>query len=172
MTGQIGFALDGVLRKLTDPSAVNTNGLTLYHSLLGHGRIVILGDGFPRDHEEIDHFLKLQRVTGFVGIDVSVPSDGIDSVDRRLAQVARMRRNGSISFMVEPDPRIAARLLQAGLPTLLYLHPQYTVPSWRPDYEGRLRRWDDLVTETDRQVSLRADEDLSTPTEQEVSPWT
>ena len=160
MSGQIGFVLDGVLRRLTDQNALNPNGRILFEGLKEYGRITFLADGYPRDREQAEHFLKLNRVTGHVGLDVSVPSDGADSVARRLAQINRLRRNGPINLVVEPDPRVAAALLAGGIPALLYLHPQYTVPSWRPDYTGSLRRWDDLVAETDRQVSLRADEDL------------
>lgn len=160
MSGQIGFVLDGVLRRLSDMNALNNNGLTLFEGLKPWGRVTFLLDGYPSDRDLAEHFLKLNRITGHVGLDVSVPSDGIDTVARRLAQINRLRRNGSINFVVEPDPQVAAALLAAGVPTLLYLHPQYTVPSWRPDHNGSLRRWDDLVSETDRQVTLRADEDL------------
>jgi hypothetical protein len=161
MAGQIGFVLDGVLRRLSDVNALNNNGLILFEGLKPWGRVTFLVDGYPRDLDLAEHFLKLNRITGHIGIDISVLSDGVDTVDRRLAQINRLRRNGPISFVVEPDPKNAAALLAAGVPTLLYLHPQYTVPSWRPDYNGSLRRWDDLVTETERQVALRADEDLT-----------
>lgn len=160
MSGQIGFVLDGVLRRMNDQHAINTNGWLLFEGLRPLGRITILADGFTKDRDIIEHFLKVNRITGHIDIDIAVLSDGPDPVVRRMAQLNRLRRNGPVSFVVEPDPKVAAALLAEGVPTLLYLHPQYTVPSWRPDFAGRLRRWDDLVTETERQVSLRADEDL------------
>lgn len=160
MSGQIGFVLDGVLRRLSDMNAMNNNGLVLFEGLKPFGRITFLLDGHPRDRELAEHFLKINRITGHIGLDVAVESDGVGVVERRLAQINRLRRSGPINFVIEPDPKVAAALLAAGLPALLYLHPQFTVPSWRPDYNGALRPWDDLVTETDRQESLRADEEL------------
>lgn len=160
MSGQIGFVLDGVLRRLNDQSAISNNGLILFSGLKPWGRVTFLVDGQPSDIDMVEHFLKVHRITGHVGIDIAARSDGVDTVDRRLAQITRLRRTGPINFVIEPDPKIAATLLANGIPTLLYLHPQFTVPSWRPDYNGRLRRWDDLVSETERQVELRADEDL------------
>lgn len=159
MSGQIGITLDGVMRRITDQSVPNPNGLMIFEGLKQFGRVTFLADGFTRDLAPIEHFLKLHRITGHVGIDVSVLSDGGSIVDRRLVQIGRMRRNGPISLVIEPDPKIAAGLLADGVPTLLYLHPQYSVPSWRPDHDGAPRRWDDLVAETDRQNNLRAEED-------------
>lgn len=157
---QIGFVLDGVLRRISDSQAVDPNGRTLFEGLKGFGRITFLADGFSRDRQLIEHFLKINRITDYVDIDISELSDGPDSVARRMTQINRLRRTGPVSFVVEPDPKIAAALLAEGVPTFLYLHPQFTVPSWRPDYGGSLRRWDVMVAETERQVSLRADEEL------------
>lgn len=157
---QIGFALDGVLRRISDSQAMDPNGRLLFEGLKNLGRITFLADGFSKDRTFIEHFLRMNRVTDYVDIDISVLSDGPDTVSRRMAQINRLRRTGPVTFMVEPDPKIAAATLADGIPTLLYLHPQFTVPSWRPDFTGRLRRWDDLVAETDRQETLRADEDL------------
>lgn len=160
MSGQIGFVLDGVLRRIADSNAPDPNGRVLFEGLKNLGRVTFLADGYTRDRMNIEHFLKLHRISEYVDIDISVLSDGPDTVARRMAQINRLRRTGPISMVIEPDPRIAAALLADGIPTLLYLHPQFTVPSWRPDFTGRLRRWDDLVAETERQESLRADEDL------------
>jgi hypothetical protein len=160
MSGQIGFALDGVLRRINDVQSLDPDGRMLFEGLKNFGRITFLADGFTRDRSIIEHFLKFHRISDYVDIDISVLSDGPDTVSRRLTQINRLRRTGPISFAVEPDPKIAAALLADGVPTLLYLHPQFTVPSWRPDFGGRLRRWDDLVAETERQESLRAEEDL------------
>lgn len=160
MSGQIGFVLDGVLRRISDSQSLDPNGRILFEGLKDLGRVTFLADGFARDRPFIEHFLRFHRISEYVDIDISVLSDGPDTVARRMTQVNRLRRTGPISFVVEPDPKIAAALLADGIPTLLYLHPQYTVPSWRPDFTGRLRRWDDLVAETDRQETLRADEDL------------
>ena len=157
---QIGFALDGVLRRINDAQSVDPNGRLLFEGVKGLGRVTFLADGFTRDRKFIEHFLKFHRISEYVDIDISVLSDGPDTVSRRLTQLNRLRRTGPVTFMVEPDPEIAAALMAQGVPTLLYLHPQFTVPSWRPDFSGRLRPWDDLVAETERQESLRADEDL------------
>lgn len=160
MSGQIAITLDGVFRRITDQNVVNPNGIMLFEGLKQFGRVTFLADGFTRDLAQIEHFLKINRISGYVGIDLSVLSDGGSIVDRRLVQINRLRRNGPVSIVIEPDPKVAAGLLAEGIPTLLYLHPQYSVPSWRPDYNGSPRRWDDLVAETDRQNTLRAEEDL------------
>ena len=159
MSGQIGFVLDGVLRRISDGQAMDPKGRLLFEGMKDYGRVTFLTDGFSRDRAAIEYFLMMNRITDYVDIDISVLSDGADTVARRLTQLNRLRRNGPVDHIVEPDPQAAAALLAEGVAVLLYLHPQFTVPSWRPDYI-RDRRWDVLVAETERQETLRAEEDL------------
>jgi hypothetical protein len=156
MSGQVGIVLDGVMRK-HDQVGLNPGGMMLYRALEDYTRVAILATGDP---DRLEHFLKVNKIYDHALLDVTVDSDAPTPAGRRLAQVQRLRRSGYVEFVVEPDPAIAAALVAAGVPTLLFAHPQFAIPTWRPDFDGTVRPWDDLVTELDRQQELRADEDL------------
>jgi hypothetical protein len=153
---QVAIVLDGVMRK-NDQESLNGPGMLLYRALEGYTRVSILAAGDPA---RVEHFLKINRISEFSQVEYTRESDGISRVARRLAQINRLRRVGHVDFVIEPDPEIAAELVAHGIPALLFAHPQFAIPTWRPDFTGGSRPWDNLVGELDRQLELRAEEEL------------
>lgn len=148
------ITLDGVLR---DPrtQAIRPQGLTLYRALTGVGRVAVLCGS---DVQLASYFL---ATNGLVQHGSLIP-EALDSApttwERRLSQIGELRKQGShIEMVIEPDPQVAAYLLDNGIPVMVYLHPQFTTPSFRPDYESVAKPWDDLVERVDYQVAMRAE---------------
>ena len=50
---------------------------------------------------------------------------------------------------------MSKRLLVAGYNVMTFTHAQYSVPSWRPDASTKLRPWDELAAEAERESYLR-----------------
>lgn len=147
------MVLDGVLRKNKD-GAVNRHGLLLYNALATVGRMAILGSQNP---ERDDWFLKTNGFTTHSHLIPERIEDGSDEWRRRFAQVGRLRQEGAnVEFVIEPDPSIAASLIASSVPVLLYIHPQYSAPSFRPDYDNTAKPWAELTKEIDYQIRLRA----------------
>lgn len=153
MSSTYVITLDGVLRH-SRTEAINLQGMNLYRALATTGRLAIL---CGPDEERADWFL---RTNGLRQHAYLIP-ESLDAsptiAGRRMAQITRLRaQQCHIEFVVEPDPDVAAELLRAGIPTLVYLHPQYSQPSFRPDYKGVAKPWENLVTEVDYQIGMRA----------------
>jgi hypothetical protein len=58
---------------------------------------------------------------------------------------------------VLPDPDLARDLYVEGVPVLLYLHPQFSSRSFRPDHEPGLTPWNELAEEVEFQIKAKAE---------------
>lgn len=147
------IVLDGVLSH-GRTGALNTQGMHLYASLASTGRLAIL---CGQDYEKADYFLKSNGLKQHAYLIPEDPMDAPDDAGRRMGQIGKLRAQScNVEFVVEPNPAVAARLFDSGIPTLLYLHPLYSNPAFRPDYENKAKPWDDLVNHVDYQTDLRA----------------
>lgn len=152
----IAIALDGVLRKPLDVEAQDFGAAMLFKAMVQHFRIVVLGGLRP---EQEEHFLAINGLLGYVKIEPQRLEDGAEEPERIRAQIKRLKAEGyHFEFVVIPDPDLATDLLRAGQPILLYSHPTYTVESWRPDYQGGIRAWGDLVEEVAYQEQARVEQ--------------
>lgn len=140
------IAVDGVLRK-TMGSPI-PEGIRLYQALAATGQVVLLYDA--REREQTDEWLELNGLVKHAFTDYA---DGAT----RLYLANRLRRQGyEIDMVVEPDPWLASKMIQAGYNTLLFTHAQYTQPGWRPDAGKGIQSWQEIVDETARQAVLKA----------------
>jgi hypothetical protein len=150
----IAIALDGVLRKPLDVEAQDFGAYLLYASMVDHFRIVILGTDQP---DKDEHFLTVNGLTRYVKIESIRPEDGLTDGDRKRTQLERLRAEGfTFEFVVLPDPDLAKDVYASGVPVLLYLHPTFSARSFRPDYDGGIRPWNDLRAEVEFQLSAKA----------------
>lgn len=149
------MVLDGVLRKHKDES-INVQGLHLYNSLSTQGRLSIF---CGEDEERAAWFLNSNGLTKHASLIAEKPESAPDKVGRRMQQIIDLRaQKAHIEFVIEPDPEIAAEIFKAGIPTMVYLHPQYTHPSFRPDYTSVAKPWENLTKEVDYQLEMRAEQ--------------
>lgn len=77
--------------------------------------------------------------------------------DKDMALVQYCRSQGKIELVVTANVELSERLLAEGLHVLLFLHPIYMRPEFRPDGRGR-RAWDAITTELDKQQLLYSED--------------
>lgn len=151
MSSTFVMTLDGVLRT---GQSVHNQGRALYTALSSTGRLAVLGGP---DETTDEWFLASNGMTQHAYLIAETKDSATTIAGRRMAQVAYLRSQGcSIEFVVEPDPDVAAYLLAHAVPVLVYLHPQFSTPSFRPDYENVAKPWNNLVKQVDYQMAMRA----------------
>lgn len=152
----VTIAVDGVMRSFGDAAPIMP-GLLLYKSLVKTHRVSLIIDGL--DKMKIQHWL---MVNGFIDHTNEIywePDDPTDVVERRVAQVGRLRANGPLSLMIESDTNVVTKALELGIPSFLFLHPQYIHPDFRPDAQFEVTPWETLLNEQIRQRVARANDE-------------
>jgi hypothetical protein len=112
------------------------------------------------DKDEVDNWMTTQgladhysyvvvRQPAFLGI--------TDEVDLRAAQWDFLRGSHgfSVEYVIDPNPLVVHRAVERGFNALLFTHPAYARPEWRPDDERGVRAWGDIEAEVQRQVQAR-----------------
>lgn len=159
------ITLQDVIRQHT--GALNPQGRTLYEGFVHLGSTVILGE---EDAEKDKWFLATQGMSGhsnYIPLDTDVSPD---PVEQRLNQVRQLRAAGMlVELAVDPNPEVVAALHLEMVPTLLYLHPRFSQPSFRPDFESVARPWDELTSAVEYQITQRAKRVLPEP--EVVAEW-
>jgi hypothetical protein len=147
------MVVDGVLRKPAT-NAVIESGQALYWSLAETGRLALLcGD----DKDKVDWFLRTNGFTKHVYLIPEDPTASPTAGGRRMQQIRELRRGqANIAFVVEPDPTIALDLYNESVPVMIYLHPTYTQPAFRPGYKSLAKPWEDLISEVEFQIEQKA----------------
>ena len=80
-----------------------------------------------------------------------------DPAERFMDQLTLLRSQGfSIGMAVVADPVMAASALHKGFTSMLFSHPAYARPEWRPDDDRGLRSWADIEEDLARQAELKA----------------
>lgn len=146
------ITLPGVLQKTNE--APNPQGIALYRSLAATGRLAVL---CGPDENKAEWFLATNNLTDHVNLVPESLESHPTAVGRRRSQIAALRAQGThIEFVVDPDPEVIAGLHEDGLATLLYLHPQFSQPSFRPDYKSEAKPWSQMVAVVDYQMKMKA----------------
>lgn len=144
------LALEGVLRSATGIPI--HHGMSLYWSLCSQHRVVLCLDG-PTPAAE--RWLMLEGLTAHDHmIDASVARVGMDLRDR---QSDVERSMGTVDLLVDPSPERCAKGLQKGITSLLFLHPQYLRPEFRPDSHKPIRAWSQIEAEIEQQALISRD---------------
>lgn len=82
-----------------------------------------------------------------------------DRTERFVAQVDHLRSCGfSIGLVVDSDPAAIGALLAKGYNGLVFTHPDYARPEWRPDDSRGARPWAAITEEVERQAKLKAED--------------
>lgn len=130
-------------------------GKKLYRAFCATERVLLISGETPKD--ELEGWLFMEGMTGHAEVQYPDPVINIWNADEmRVWQVNQLRKRGyDIEVVIEPDPGNCAALLKAGFNTMVFTHAAYAIPSWRPDYEGAVRPWDELASEVGIQAVLR-----------------
>ena len=138
--------VDGILR--SDMGAPIYQGLALYRMFNEDVRVVLLCD----DRAKTNRWLLEHKINKLDDlIDYSVPGV-ID--DPEFEQVKYVRSQGKVELIVTADTELAKKLLEIGLDTLLFLHPTYLRPEFRPDGRQGQRSWAAIEEELDKQIEM------------------
>lgn len=147
------LVVDGVLRKPAT-NAVIESGRALYWSLVETGRLALL---CGEDRDKVDWFLRTNAFNKHVHLIPEDPTSSPTPSGRRLQQIRELRRaQSNITFVVEPNPAIALDLYKESVPVMVYLHPVYTQPAFRPGYKSVAKPWEDLISEVEFQIEQKA----------------
>lgn len=150
--GTTVITLDGVLRRIGNQ--IEPKGRTLYEVFTASTRTVILGG---EDRLGDEWFLRTNGMTGHADLISVDPFSSRDEADRFVRAMDRVRAPGvSVDVVIVPDPEVAEVLFSAGFPVMLYAHPTYTVPSFRPDYKSVATPWDKLTESMEFQRNMKA----------------
>lgn len=149
----IAIVVEGILRTPNDSASIIA-GVLLYKSLVKDHRVTLIIDSAAK--EKVQYWLLTNSFTDHIAEVYWDEEDPIDDVERRLVQIARIKRNGPLNMVFESNTAVAAALLERNIPSFLFLHPQYTHPDHRPDTTQEITPWAELVAEQRRQVEARA----------------
>ena len=138
--------VDDVLRSSTGSPIYQ--GLALYRMFNEDVRVILLTD----DRDKTHRWLLEHRINTFDDlVDRNVP--GILN-DTDLEQVKYCRSQGKVELVVTGNVELSKKLLEIGLDTLLFLHPTYLRPEFRPDGRQGMKAWADIEEEIDKQIEM------------------
>jgi hypothetical protein len=141
--------LDDVLR--TPKGSPLYQGTALYHALKDSKKLSILA----KDRTDAERWLKASGISKFDEILDYSYITATEDKDLRLVEYCRSQ--GKVDLVITANIELSKYLLEQGIHTLLFLHPTYIRPEFRPDGRGR-RAWDAVVEELDKQQDLYADD--------------
>jgi hypothetical protein len=139
--------LDGVLKNSITPIV---SGINLYKILNQKYKVFIICG----DKKKAENFLlsnRLNKVDDLID-ESFVPHEYGRALNKR--QIDFIRSKGNIDFVVTANTMLAKQLLEDGLEVLLFLHPHYIRPEFRPDMAEGVRRWADIESEIDKQNAM------------------
>jgi hypothetical protein len=139
------FFLDGVFRNTLNSPIYE--GIALYKALKEDNKIVILCD----KKDEGERWLRENNIIKFDDI---ITAEFPGGSNKKLRQVEYVRSQGPITFVVTDDTELAKDLLEQGIFTILFLHPRYLRPEFRPDGRQGIRSWKSIEDELDMQSEL------------------
>ena len=138
--------VDGVLRSHT--GAPNRQGITLYRTLREYTQVFLLCSHKEKDTRWLKEN-KINLVDDLVGEDIPLSIDWLE-----WRQVEYCRGRGQVDYVFTSDPKLAAKLLEAGVTTLLFLQPVYISEKFRPDSAEGRKSWAEIQDEIIRQQEL------------------
>jgi len=152
--GSIAMSLEGVLQKSSSNVPLQL-GIALYHSLKDNFNIVLYSE---QARKPVDYWLAIESLTSHAAVEYSEANvQFLGSPERKLSQVSSLRRRGyKIELIIESEPDASALLMLNGFNVLHFLHSQYTLPQWRPDFTGKPRNWEVLAELATQEAELKA----------------
>ena len=138
--------IDGVLRSHT--GAPIRQGLAFYRIMQDSTEVFLLCSNKDRD----DRWLREQKILvtdDLVGEDIPMSGEWLE-----LRQVQYCRGRGHVDAVVTSDTELAAKLLEIGITSILFLHPTYLAEKFRPDGREGKKSWNDIRDEIVRQQEM------------------
>lgn len=146
------ISIEGVLRDRSGRKIID--GVKLLMALAPHYRVVVASESHDTAADEM--WLRLEGIKGHQEVLPSVATSYRGN-DRLSSQVEHLRAFGHlVDLIVDVDPGRIAHLMSQGYLCLLFAHPQFARPEFRPDFEREPRPWDDLAAEIEMQHYMKS----------------
>lgn len=145
--------IEGVLAETKHDNFVENGpikeGLLLCHALRSTAQMSF----YTENGEERARYW-LQREGIREGLKVYPNVTGVEDL------ITKARFDGhDMQLIVTADPEHARQAFNAGLQSLLFIHPAYGRPEWQPGHEDEIRPWDQMVEEVvEKRLQLAADD--------------
>jgi hypothetical protein len=144
--------LDGVMRSPTSKVPIY-EGISLYKALNVNGMVAVACD----DEAEAQRWCKEHKLTD---VDVIISNKTVGEYeDKDFLKIQHQQSTGPLHFVVLADVDLATKCMQNGIKTLLWLHPVYQSPKFRPDGREGRKSWGELVGELNRQIDMQLEDD-------------
>lgn len=143
--------VDGVIRKERDLSII-LDGSALYKSLNENYRVILVTE----EKEKAEVWLKMNNLSQKTDDIVQIMDSPLG--DNKFRTVEMLRSKGKIDFVITDDLDLSKQLLEVGILTLVFLHPRYVRPEFRPDGRLGAKSWLEITEELDKQQGLYLDD--------------
>jgi hypothetical protein len=155
------IGIDGILMRKVSSAPIPV-GLQFYHALSSGFTVLLASD---QDKETTDYWLKLEGLNKHSGVSYT---DGIlakfDARHRRERQLTELRQRGyHIALVFDPNPNVTAYLIGSGYSACTFTDSAYADPEWRPDFEKKIKPWNEYADEVERMALLRAEDRRNDP---------
>lgn len=147
------MTVEGVIRQNNGDGVIH-QGQLLYHALASTSKVALVSNSLHED--KVEYWLRINGFRDHAYLFCARTDDPFEVAGSRLRQIRSVTdTQHAVDLVIDPDPEIAAALMHEGIPTMLFLHPRYSRPEFRPDHEEEVTPWDRLVAEVDSQALLR-----------------
>jgi hypothetical protein len=144
--------LDGVVRNPRNQAPIS-EGVLLYKTLNEVNRVIILAD----DKERTDIWLKKNNMAKVLDDITEIEKSVVE--ESRLATIKSILSKGRVEFVVTDDVELSKHLLELSINVLVFLHPRYAKPEFRPDGRAGVKSWESITDELDKQQGLLLDDE-------------
>lgn len=128
-------------------------GISLYKALNVNGIVAVACD----DQEEAQRWCKEHKLSD---VDMFISNKTVGEYDDKdFLKIQHQQASGPLHFVVVADVELATKCMQNGIKTLLWLHPVYQSPKFRPDGREGRKSWGDLVGELNKQIDMLMEDD-------------
>lgn len=125
-----------------------TEGVLLYKTVNELNRTIILA----KDKKRTDIWLKKNNMSKSMDDIVQISDSVVE--EPRLASIKSLMSKGRIEFVVTDDVDLAKTLVEMSVTVLVFVHPKYVKPEFRPDGRTGMKSWDAITEELDKQQGL------------------
>jgi hypothetical protein len=125
-----------------------TEGVLLYKTINESNRTIILA----KDKERTDIWLKKNNMAKNTDDIVQISDSVVE--EPRLASIKSLMSRGRIEFVVTDDVDLAKTLVEMSVTVLVFVHPKYVKPEFRPDGRIGMKSWNAITEELDKQQGL------------------
>jgi hypothetical protein len=129
-------------------------GEHLYRVLVNDNRLVLSSN---RTYDDLARYTASRSLRDWATLRGS--EEVLPGVDLYWRHIEVEKSSGILDFVVTNDPTIIEKCMAASIPALLFVHPTFMVPEYRPDSDSPVRPWDVMVADMERRTVAAGKDD-------------